>query len=359
MIFSDHTACSLSRKGFLGAALLAVLAVPCWSLGQDKPAEEKPAEQKPAEDAAAQVNLTAKAGPQRTIRIHENRVYIADGNEKTITALDGSSGKIVWQTKTDGWNGEADLVFKGDELHVGRRDGFIYRKLLTLDKNTGKYLAAEAPPDETPPDPKADSTRPSKTHAEAQQALEAHVKAAELKLRRAREALEHSERLLRKGYATQLARDASAFAVEQAELDLAKIAKAGSPPVEYADAAGKVQIAALRGRESRSGLSGLVELGTAYIEAVGERDLARGRLSGLNELKARDAVSPHEVSEAEQRLVIAQRKIELLTMIIDAAGSAAETELEVLRQQFEAVPHGTAAAVAEAEMRLKILKSIK
>ncbi|MEX2119367.1 MAG: M56 family metallopeptidase [Pirellulales bacterium] len=351
MIFSDHTACRLSRRALFAAWLLAMLAVPCWSLGQDKPAEEKPAEEQSAEDPPAKVNVTAKAGPQRTIRVHDNRVYIADGKERTITALDGSSGKIVWQTKTDGWKGEVGLVFEGDELHLAGPDGIVVYK---LDRETGKYLATEAAPEKLK-DPQDDFTPPPKTEQADEKKIEADISVAEAeeKLRTAQNTLQFSERLLKKGYITQGQRDAHAFAVKRAELELAK-AKSPLSAKQAGEAPDKSGIAV---QASSSGLSGLVDLATAYIDAVGEHELAEKTLKVTHQLASVQKASHKEVLEAEQRLVTAKRKVKLFRKIAEAAKSAAEVDVHELKTMYES-GRISRSQLSEAEIRLTVLMAI-
>jgi hypothetical protein len=104
-------------------------------------------------------------------------------------------------------------------------------------------------------------------------------------------------------------------------------------------------------------LSGLVELATAYIDALGERDLAHRKLEVASALSDAKKLSAFEAVEAEQGLKNAERKLALFRKIAETAKSAAEVEAITISKMFKA-GNATSSQLREAEVRLHVLRAI-
>ena len=95
------------------------------------------------------------------------------------------------------------------------------------------------------------------TYLQTLQQLEANVTVAKENLESSRNSLQHTIRMHRKGYVTDLQRDAQAFAVQRSELDL-KVAETAKDVLEKFTRA-KTLVGLESARDSAEGQNGLRE----------------------------------------------------------------------------------------------------
>ena len=101
----------------------------------------------------------------------------------------------------------------------------------------------------------------------------------------------------------------------------------------------------------------LVTLAVAYVDAAGDVRTARARLERTAKLAGSNDVSPLQLDLDKATLDTAQRKAELLRMLVDIARAAASAEHEQVRKLVDErlLPQSR---LAETEARLKILELI-
>ncbi|MBI1903950.1 MAG: hypothetical protein HYS13_22855 [Planctomycetia bacterium] len=99
----------------------------------------------------------------------------------------------------------------------------------------------------------------------------------------------------------------------------------------------------------------LVNLATAYIDAVGNLSLAKSRCARLKD-EGTNAIA-QEVETAAIQLETAQKKLDVLTAIVSAAHNAAAEEM-IYVQRMAAKGYASDSQVAAARAKLKIVESI-
>lgn len=101
----------------------------------------------------------------------------------------------------------------------------------------------------------------------------------------------------------------------------------------------------------------ILNLATAYVDAIGNLRLARSKYDQLKALRGPAAASASELDAAAINLETAQQKVTLLAGVVDAASEAAKAELDVAERMYVS-GLTSAGQVVAARSKAKTLASI-
>ncbi|MHC4400590.1 MAG: M56 family metallopeptidase [Planctomycetota bacterium] len=107
----------------------------------------------------------------------------------------------------------------------------------------------------------------------------------------------------------------------------------------------------------------LVNLATAFVEAVGELEAAKATYANYERLREANAVSQKETTLAEIRVRTAERKVALLEQIAKSAAKAIEVEVTMLQremsrlQEMSRLGKQTGQAASEGALRIRMARA--
>lgn len=143
---------------------------------------------------------------------------------------------------------------------------------------------------------------------------------------------------------------------------------APTPPMEPTPAWAAPSTATAERRVPEGTRLDLATLATSYADVQAELEIAKLEYEGRKQLAERKAISSHELAIAEIKFKAAQRKVDLLRSIAEAALMETRADMDAAKRQLESVAKGqpddrAAVRAAEAQVirtqsRLRVLQSI-